>query len=210
MIPPKGHTSNNMIAVIITLGFVFAVGLILALIVASQYNGLVVLRNAVKTAFAQIDVQLQRRHDLIPNLVEVAKRYMSHEKDTLEGVIQARSAAVTAAKQAALEPTSPHAVQHLVSAEQALGGALSRLFALREAYPDLKADGQMTHLMAELSETEDRVAVSRQSYNNAVMQYNNKTELFPSSIIAGIFKFYPADLYQVSNDEAKNVPSVEF
>lgn len=178
--------------------------------IMGMYNGLVTLKNAVKTAFAQIDVQLQRRYDLIPNLVEIAKKYMTHERETLESVILARNAAAGAAKQVSSDPTNPEAMKTLMGAEQSLGGVLGRLFALSESYPDLKADRQMTQLMQELSETEDKIAYSRQSYNNSVMAYNTKRELFPSSIIAGMFNFLQADLYKVDEESIRSAPKVEF
>lgn len=183
---------------------------ILLFMVMGSYNGLVALRNVVKNAFAQIDVQLQRRYDLIPNLVEVAKKYMSHERDTLEAVIAARNMAASAAKVASQDPTSPGAMKNLLQAEGSLGGVLGRLFAVSEAYPDLKADGQMTQLMNELSSTEDRVAFSRQAYNDAVMQYNTKRETFPTVIIAGIFRFEKAESFQVESEESRKAPQVQF
>lgn len=183
---------------------------ILLFMVMGSYNGLVALRNVVKNAFAQIDVQLQRRYDLIPNLVEVAKKYMSHERDTLEAVIAARNMAASAAKVASQDPTSPGAMKNLLQAEGSLGGVLVRLFAVSEAYPDLKADGQMTQLMNELSSTEDRVAFSRQAYNDAVMQYNTKRETFPTVIIAGIFRFEKAESFQVESEESRKAPQVQF
>ena len=194
----------------IVLVVLLAVIVIAAVVVAGSYNGLVTLRNAVKNAFAQIDVQLQRRYDLIPNLVEVAKKYMAHERETLEAVITARNQAAAAARVAAEDPTGQGAVQNLMKAEGALGGFLGRLFAVSEAYPDLKADTQMTQLMNELSSTEDRVAFSRQAYNDAVMQYNTKREMFPTVIIAGIFHFTPAESYQVESAESRQAPKVEF
>lgn len=189
---------------------VLVIALLIFFGIMGMYNGLVTLRNAVKTAFAQIDVQLQRRYDLIPNLVEIAKKYMQHERETLESVILARNAAAGAAKQVAADPTNPEAMKALMGAEQSLGGVLGRLFALSESYPDLKADRQMTQLMQELSSTEDKIAYSRQSYNDSVMAYNTKRELFPSSIIAGMFNFLPADLYKVDEESVRSAPKVEF
>lgn len=195
----------------VIVGIVLVVLLVILLfMVMGSYNGLVALRNAVKNAFAQIDVQLQRRYDLIPNLVEVAKKYMSHERDTLEAVIAARNVAASAAKVASQDPTSPGAMKNLLQAEGSLGGVLGRLFAVSEAYPDLKADGQMTQLMNELSSTEDRVAFSRQAYNDAVMQYNTKRETFPTVIIAGIFRFEKAESFQVESEESRKAPQVQF
>lgn len=195
--------------VIVGIVLVFLLVILLFMVMGS-YNGLVALRNAVKNAFAQIDVQLQRRYDLIPNLVEVAKKYMSHERDTLEAVIAARNVAASAAKVASQDPTSPGAMKNLLQAEGSLGGVLGRLFAVSEAYPDLKADGQMTQLMNELSSTEDRVAFSRQEYNDAVMQYNTKRETFPTVIIAGIFRFEKAESFQVESEESRKAPQVQF
>lgn len=195
--------------VIVGIVLVFLLVILLFMVMGS-YNGLVALRNAVKNAFAQIDVQLQRRYDLIPNLVEVAKKYMSHERDTLEAVIAARNVAASAAKVASQDPTSPGAMKNLLQAEGSLGGVLGRLFAVSEAYPDLKADGQMTQLMNELSSTEDRVAFSRQAYNDAVMQYNTKRETFPTVIIAGIFRFEKAESFQVESEESRKAPQVQF
>lgn len=195
--------------VIVGIVLVFLLVILLFMVMGS-YNGLVALRNAVKNAFAQIDVQLQRRYDLIPNLVEVAKKYMSHERDTLEAVIAARNVAASAAKVASQDPTSPGSMKNLLQAEGSLGGVLGRLFAVSEAYPDLKADGQMTQLMNELSSTEDRVAFSRQAYNDAVMQYNTKRETFPTVIIAGIFRFEKAESFQVESEESRKAPQVQF
>lgn len=174
------------------------------------YNSLVSLRNHVKTAFAQVDVQLQRRYDLIPNLVEVAKKYMAHERETLEAVITARNAAVNASHKVAENPMDASSMQNLLQAEQTLGGTLGKLFALREAYPDLKADNQMSELMQNLTDTENKVSYSRQAYNETVMEYNTKTEQFPSSVIAGLFRFSPAELFKVINEEMKKAPKVEF
>src|SRR5688500_16968934 len=167
---------------------VFGVFIAIALFFVAIYNRLVGGRNAYKNAFAQIDVQLTRRHDLIPNLVETAKGYIKHERETLEAVIKARNIAVNALKSAAADPTSAQAVQQLGGAEGALGGVLGRLFALSEAYPDLKANQNMMQLSEELSSTENRVAFARQAYNDSVMDYNNARETFPGSMIAGTFR----------------------
>src|SRR5512138_1064701 len=169
----------------------------------SIYNRLVAGRNAYKNAFAQIDVQLTRRHDLIPNLVETAKGYMKHERETLEAVISARNAAVTGLKNAAANPGDPNAVQQLSGAENALTGALGRLFALAEAYPDLKANQNMMQLSEELTSTENKVAFARQAYNDSVMNYNNAREVFPSSMIAGMFNFAPAQMLEAAKPEAR-------
>lgn len=184
--------------------------LLLAFFVIGIYNGLVTLRNRFQNAYAQIDVQLKRRYDLIPNLVETAKGYMAHEKGTLEAVIQARNAAVSAGKTAAANPGDPSAMQPLLSAEAGLTGALGRLFALSEAYPDLKANQTMASLMEELTSTENKVSFARQAYNDAVMAYNTKREVFPSNIIAGMFNFAAATLFQVENEAEKEAPKVQF
>jgi LemA protein len=176
----------------------------------SIYNRLVGGRNAYKNAFAQIDVQLTRRHDLIPNLVETAKGYMKHERETLEAVITARNAAVTGLKNAAANPGDPNAVQQLSGAENALSGALGRLFALAEAYPDLKANQNMMQLSEELTSTENKVAFARQAFNDAVMNYNNSREMFPNSIVANMFAFAPAQLLEIESPEKRAVPVVKF
>lgn len=178
--------------------------------VVSIYNGLVTARNAYRNAFAQIDVQLIRRHDLIPNLVEVAKGYMKHERETLEAVIAARTAAVNAQATAAAAPGDPAAMQQLGGAENMLTATLGRLFALSEAYPDLKANQNMMQLSEELTSTENRVAFARQAYNDAVMTYNNKREVFPSSIVAGMFSFGPAALFETDDPQQRRAPQVSF
>ena len=194
--------------VILTL--VIAIPVVLVLFVIVAYNGLVQLRNRYKNAFAQIDVQLKRRHDLIPNLVETAKGFMKHERETLEAVIQARNAAESARQQANANVGDAAAVQGLAQAESGLGGMLGRLFALSEAYPDLKSNQNMLQLQEELTSTESKVAFSRQAYNDAVMNYNNKIEMFPSNLIAGVFNFGPATLFEVSDDSEREAVKVEF
>lgn len=189
---------------------VFAVIILIAFFFISIYNRLVSGRNAYKNAFAQIDVQLTRRHDLIPNLVETAKGYMKHERETLEAVISARNAAVTGLKAAAANPGDPNAVQQLAGAENALSGALGRLFALAEAYPDLKANQNMMQLSEELTSTENKVAFARQAFNDAVMGYNNTREVFPNSIVANSFGFAAAELLQIESPEKRVVPVVKF
>lgn len=180
------------------------------------YNGLVALRNRVKNGFSQIDVQLQRRYDLIPNLVETAKGYMAHERETLEAVIAARNRAQSAAQRAAGASDSAGgalgagAVGELASAEAALGGLLTRFFALAEAYPDLKANQNMAQLQEELASTENRIAFARQAYNDAVMAYNTRREQFPDSIVANSFNFAAAELWQLENTEARQAPRVSF
>lgn len=174
------------------------------------YNRLVTLRNRIKNAFAQIDVQLTRRYDLIPNLVETAKGYLKHERETLEAVIRARNAAVTTLKAAAADPSRGDAMQSLAGAETALGGALGRFFAVAEAYPDLKANQNMMQLSEELTSTENRVAFARQSYNDAVMEYNNAREMFPGSVIAGMFQFTPGTMLEIENPAKRAAPKVAF
>lgn len=174
------------------------------------YNGLVMARNAYKNAFAQIDVQLTRRYDLIPNLVEVAKKYMAHEASTLEAVVQARNAAVSGLNRAKDNPGDPSAMQNLSGAENQLAGALGRLFALSEAYPDLKANQTMMQLSEELTSTENKVAFARQAYNDAVMNYNNRREMFPNSIVANAFAFQPASLLEIESEEKRQSVKVDF
>src|SRR5689334_22109298 len=184
------------------------VGLVLVFI--SMYNRLVTSRNAFKNAFAQIDVQLTRRYDLIPNLVEVAKGYMAHERETLEAVTRARAAAVSGLAGAKANPGDPAAMAQLASAEQGLGGALSRLMVVSEQYPDLKANQNMMQLSEELTSTENRVAFARQAYNDSVMSYNNRREVFPSNIVAGMFNFTPAALLEITEPAKREAPKVSF
>jgi LemA protein len=183
---------------------------ILGLLVAGLYNKLVALRNRYKNAFAQIDVQLKRRYDLIPNLVEVAKGYIKHERETLEAVIAARNQAASANTRAAANPGDPAAMQGLIGAESQLGGALGRLFALAEAYPDLKANQNMMQLSEEMTSTENKIAFSRQAYNDAVMSYNTGREVFPAVVFAGMFGFTPAQLFEITNATEKEAPKVKF
>jgi LemA protein len=178
--------------------------------VVGLYNSLVALRNQFKNAFAQIDVQLQRRYDLIPNVVETAKGYMKHERETLEAVIQARNQAVTAARAVEADPTNAAAMRELGGAENALTGMLTRFFALAEAYPDLKANQTMMQLQEELSSTENKIAFARQAYNDAVMHYNTRRESFPASIIAGSFGFTAAQLLELEDKEARKAVKVSF
>jgi len=187
-----------------------AVMVVLALFVVGIYNRLVALRNLFKNAFAQIDVQLQRRHDLIPNLVESAKAYLKHESSTLENVIAARNQAVAARGAAAANPADATAVQGLLGAEGALTGAIGRLFAVMESYPNLKADQTIARLMEELSSTENRVAFARQAYNDAVMEYNTARETFPNIVFAGTFGFQPAVLFDIVNPADRDAPKVAF
>jgi LemA protein len=174
------------------------------------YNRLVAGRNRFKNAFAQIDVQLTRRHDLIPNLVETAKGYIKHERETLEAVINARNTAVSGLKAAAADPTDPEAMRRLSEAEQGLSGALGRLFALSEAYPDLKANQNMMQLSEELTTTENKVAFARQAYNDSVMDYNTLRESFPNNFVAGWFAFRPAELLEIEDVGKREVPKVSF
>jgi LemA protein len=187
-----------------------AVVVIAVWFVVSLYNRLVGARNGYKNAFAQIDVQLTRRYDLIPNLVETAKGYMKHERETLEAVITARNSAMSGLKAAAANPGDVAAMQGLSGAEGQLTGALGRLFALAEAYPDLKANQNMMQLSEELTSTENKVAFARQAYNDAVMSYNNQREMFPGSVIAGMFSFTPAQLLDIAKPEAREAPKVSF
>ena len=186
-----------------------AVVVILVLLVAGLYNKLVTLRNRYKNAFAQIDVQLKRRYDLIPNLVEVAKGYIKHERETLEAVIAARNQAASANTRAAANPGDPAAMQGLIGAESQLGGALGRLFALAEAYPDLKANQNMMQLTEEMTSTENKIAFARQAYNDAVTSYNTGREVFPAVVFAGMFGF-TAKTYFESQSGAENAPNVQF
>ena len=176
------------------------------------YNGLVTARNAFKNAFAQIDVQLQRRFDLIPNLVETAKGYLAHERQTLEAVIAARGAAISGLNAAKASPGDPAAMAELAASQGALNGALGRLLAVVEAYPDLKANQNMMQLTEELTSTENKVAFARQAYNDSVMAYNNKREVFPSNIVAGVFNFAAAALLDIPADKAevREAPKVRF
>ena len=195
-----------MIAPLIFLAIVVLTGFVLVGI----YNRLVTCRNRYKNAFSQIDVQLKRRYDLIPNLVETAKGYLKHERETLEAVIQARNQAAGAAGRAAAEPGAAAVMAGLATAEGALTGALGRLFALAESYPDLKANQTMAQLMEELSSTENRVSFARQAFNDAVMTYNNTREVFPNSVLAGMFDFQPAVLFEIANPAEKEAVRVAF
>jgi LemA protein len=178
--------------------------------VVGVYNRLVAGRNTFKNAFAQIDVQLTRRYDLIPNLVEVAKGYLKHERETLEAVIRARNAAATDLKAAAADPGNASALQQLSGAEAQLGGVLGRLFALAEAYPDLKANQTMMQLSEELTSTENKVAFARQAFNDSVLTYNNLREQFPGNLVAGMFSFQPGQLLEVATPEAREAVKVSF
>ena len=193
----------------------FLLGLVIALAFWGMgiYNGLITARNAFRNAFAQIDVQLQRRFDLIPNLVETAKGYLKHERETLEAVIAARGAAISGLSAAKASPGDPAAMQQLAAAQGQLNGALGRLLAVAESYPDLKANQNMMQLTEELTSTENKVAFARQAFNDSVMAYNNKREVFPSSMIAGMFNFAPAALLEIPAEQQAQVraaPKVQF
>jgi LemA protein len=187
-----------MVALIVAgvfLGFV----LVVVLIVAAMYNGLVVLRNQMKNGWAQIDVQLKRRHDLIPNLVETVRGYATHEQKTLENVIAARNQAMGAGS-----------IEDKIKAEGALGGALSRLMVVMEQYPDLKANQNFLSLQEELSSTENKISFSRQAYNDGVMHYNTKLETFPTNMVGGMFQFKPGTFFEVAKEEEREAPKVKF
>lgn len=187
-----------------------AIAVVVILYIIGAYNGLVQLRNRFKNAFAQIDVQLKRRYDLIPNLVETAKGYLKHERETLEAVIAARNSAAAASSKAAAHPDDANAIKGLVGAEGALTGAMGKFFALAEAYPDLKANQNMMQLTEELTSTENKIAFSRQAYNDAVTAYNTRREQFPTTIIAGTFNFGPAELFEVTNPAEREAVKVSF
>jgi len=193
-------------------GILVLIGIVavLALVVVGMYNKLVSLRNRFKNSFAQIDVQLKRRYDLIPNLVETAKSYMKHESETLEAVVAARNQAAQASKGAAQNPGDGSAMKSLLGAEAVLGGAMGRLMAVVEGYPDLKANESMSQLMEELSSTENKIAFARQAYNDSVMTYNTARETFPSVLIANSFNFKEATLFEITDDAEKAVPKVSF
>jgi len=200
-----------MLKTLIIVLIVLAVPIFFVLMwLVSSYNRLVALRNRYKNAFAQIDVQLKRRYDLIPNLVETAKGYIKHERGTLEAVIAARNAASAANAKAAQTPGDAIAMKELSGAETALTGTLGRLFAVAEAYPDLKANTTMMSLMEELTSTENKVAFARQAYNDAVMSYNTQRETFPTNTIAGTFNFGPAESFVIEKPAEKEAPKVSF
>ena len=199
-----------MIPVLVVLALLLGLALIVALFVAGIYNRLVTLRNRFKNAFAQIDVQLKRRYDLIPNLVETAKGYLKHEHETLADVIKARNIAYTASQTAAANPADGAAVKSLLSAESGLTGALSRLMVVSEQYPDLKANQNMMQLTEELTSTENKISFARQAYNDAVMIYNTTRETFPNVIFAGMFGFVAAQLFQIEDAAERAAPKVSF
>ena len=189
---------------------VFAIVVAVLLYAVTIYNRLVSGRNNYRNAFAQIDVQLTRRHDLIPNLVETAKGYMAHERETLEAVINARNAAVSGLTNAKADPGNAEAIQDLARAEQGLGGALGRLFALSEAYPELKANENMMQLSEELSSTENKVAFARQAFNDAVLAFNNLCEKFPINLVARQFDFRQAEMLDIEEPGKREAPEVSF
>ncbi len=194
------------------ISFLIFLGIIVAIVLwaIGIYNRLVNERNRVRNAFAQIDVQLTRRHDLIPNLVEAVKGYMKHERETLDAVIQARNGAVSSLEAAKADPADAEAMKKLGASEGALGNVLGRLFALSEAYPDLKANQNMMQFQEELSTTENKVAFSRQAFNDAVLGYNNTVENFPNNLMAGFFSFKLASFLEIESEEKRDVPEVSF
>jgi len=199
-----------MVIGLLFIGFIVLVGFFLLIFVIGAYNALVTLRNRYKNAYSQIDVQLKRRYDLIPNLVETAKGYLQHERGTLEAVSAARNAAATANTRAAQNPGDAAAMKQLSSAESGLSGVLGRLFALAESYPDLKANTTMLNLMEELTSTENKVSFARQAYNDSVMAYNTRREVFPTNMIANTFNFAPAEPFVIEAPEQKEAPKVAF
>jgi len=194
---------------VITLLVILGIVLLLVFWLIAVYNGLVVSRNRFKNAFAQIDVQLNRRYDLIPNLVEAVKGYMSHERETLEAVIKARNSAFAAAQKAAADPGNAGAMKELNQAEGQLGGVLGRLFALSEAYPDLKANQNMLALQEELTSTENKISFARQAFNDSANAYNNQRQVFPAVMVANMMGFTPAELLQ-AEEAAREAPKVSF
>jgi LemA protein len=202
----RKYMAIGLIFVVIAL--VFVLGLIGFVI--GGYNKLVTLRNRFKNAYAQIDVQLKRRYDLIPNLVEIAKGYIKHERETLENVTKARNIAYAASQAAAANPGDSGVMKNLVSAESGLAGTLSRLMMVSESYPDLKANQNMMQLTEELTSTENKISFARQAYNDSVMVYNTDREVFPSNLIAGMFNFGPAELFVIDKPEQKDAPKVSF
>ena len=196
--------------VLVVLGGLLLVVVIVGVMIMGIYNKLVTMRNRYKNAYAQIDVQLKRRYDLIPNLVETAKGYMKHESGTLLAVTEARNIAYAASKAAAANPGDASAMKNLTAAETGLGGTLSRLMMVSEQYPDLKANQNMMQLTEELTSTENKVSFARQAYNDSVMTYNTDREVFPSNLIAGMFNFGAAELFVIDKPEEKDAPKVSF
>ncbi|MEQ1906353.1 MAG: LemA family protein [Pirellulaceae bacterium] len=187
-----------------------AVGLVLLMFIVGIYNGLVKLRNRYENAYSQIDVQMKRRFDLIPNLVETAKGYLKHEQETLTKVIEARNQAIMAGKNAAAHPGEPAAMKQMASAESQLGGALSRLLMVAESYPDLKGNQNMLAIQEELTSTENKISFARQGYNDAVTEYNSAREVFPAVVFAGMFGFTEAQLLEIENPKEREAPRVQF
>jgi LemA protein len=203
------------LAVAVRSSLMWTIGILVVLAVIvfwliGMYNNLVNLRNRVRNGFSQIDVQLTRRYDLIPNLIEAVKGYMSHERGTLEAVVNARNSAVAGLKQAAADPADPKAIKALAAAESTLGGTLGRLFALAESYPDLKANQNMMQFQEELASTENKVAFARQAFNDAVMTYNNACQNFPSNVVANNFGFKAAEFLDIGEAGKREVPKVSF
>jgi len=201
--------SPGMLALILVLVLLLIIAIAVAVAV-KMYNRLVSMRQQFQNSFSQIDVQLKRRHDLIPNLVETAKGYMSHEQETLQNVIEARNQAQQAQEQAQQNPGDPKSMQQLGQAEGGLSGALGRLFAVAESYPDLKADQNVMQVQEELTSTENRISFARQAYNDAVMKYNTYREQFPTNVIAGAFSFNEAEYFEMEEPEQREAPSVNF
>jgi len=205
-----GENDTVMPILLIILLVLVVAALAVIMYAVGVYNGLVTLRNRFKNAFAQIDVQLKRRYDLIPNLVEVAKGYLKHESETLEAVVAARGAAVSAGQKAAADPSDPAAMKALSGAESQLAGAMSRLMVVVESYPNLKANETMMQLSEEMTSTENKVSFARQAYNDSVMQYNTTREQFPAVILAGALGFQAAELFEITNVAEREAPKVKF
>jgi len=205
---PATLALGGLALIILVVIAVVVIGIIAFVI--GVYNKLVTMRNRYKNAYAQIDVQLKRRYDLIPNLVETAKGYIKHERETLEAVTAARNIAYAASKVAAANPGDASAIKNLASAETGLGGTLSGLMMVSEQYPDLKANQNMMQLTEELTSTENKISFARQAYNDSVMTYNTDREVFPSNLIAGMFNFAPAELFVIDKPEQKDAPKVSF
>ena len=201
---------SMIVVLLVILAIVAGIAVVLLVVVVGIYNSLVTLRNRFQNAFSQIDVQLKRRYDLIPNLVETAKGYMSHERETLEAVIQARNSAFQAGQAAADKPGNPAAMAELSKAESSLGGALSRLMMVAEAYPDLKANQNMLSLQEELTSTENKVSFARQAFNDAVTRYNTRRETFPAVIFSAMLGFDAAELFELEDEEERQAPQVSF
>ena len=199
-----------MNVLLVLIGTIFIVGLFLVFFIVSIYNGLIRKRNEYENSFKQIDIQLKRRYDLIPNLVESAKKFMAHEKETLEGVVHARNQAAGAIKELGGNVGDAKAMKNSMQMEGMLTQSLGKLFALSESYPDLKSDATMTDLMEELSSTENKISFSRQHYNDSVTVYNNSREVFPSNLIAGTFNFLEASLWEITEDKEREAIKVSF